>query len=177
MRRVNRNCELQFVNSPNVHSACICCPQPGRRLGAIQKSCSSVSKAIVSRNSSLSLVVIALMAAFISLVVSAALARGLGRPGGALALPLPLGFGLVGHSRYMCPVFLQLKHLPSAWSRFLSSSERRLVLAASSCMGSYGRGSMSLWGFPDFLPLLASCTRSWRRPLRLLAIPSECCRA
>ena len=67
---------------------------------------------------------------------SAALAHGFWYVVEGLALPLPLLFGLVGHSQYMWPVFLQLKHLPSFWSFSLLAWVRRWVLAASTCIGS-----------------------------------------
>src|SRR5579863_2000328 len=113
-----------------------------------------------SRNFSLSLVIIDLIATLRSFVVyaggavwlplgsaslavslmepeaSAALAHGFWYVVEGLALPLPLLLGLVGHSRYMWPVFLQLKHLPSFWSFSLSAWVRHWVLAASTCIGS-----------------------------------------
>src|SRR5579863_2966837 len=109
-----------------------------------------------SRNFSLSSVVIDLIAALRSFVVyaggavwlpsdSASLAASLMEPEASAALArgfwyvvegLPLLFGLVGHSRYMWPVFLQLKHLPSFWSFSLSAWVRRWVLVVSTCIGS-----------------------------------------
>src|SRR5579863_3501362 len=106
-----------------------------------------------SRNFSLSSVIIDLIAALRSFIVyaggavwlpsdsallaaslmepeaSAALACGFWYVVEGLALPLPLLFGLVGHSQYMWPVFLQLKHLPSFWSFSLSAWVRRCVTA------------------------------------------------
>src|SRR5579863_9777905 len=79
---------------------------------------------------------VSLAASLMEPEASAALARGFWYIVEGLALPLPLFFSLVGHSRYMWPVFLQLKHLPSFWSFSLSAWVRHCILAVSTCIGS-----------------------------------------